>query len=153
MSYSPFQSLLHDFHVQHPEETAAEAEAEGIRGLRFKEERRVVQRQLCQRIAEVLEIVGGDGEHARIDLRFGPRETRQRGDIHRTRGHQGVSHRCAAYLLDAGHYVTDLARRQRVAGLALWREAPDIVDHVRTPNGLRQDPITLLHGALHDAHQ
>lgn len=45
---------LHDLHVQQAQEAAAEAEAHGVVDLRLKLERRIVQLQLAQSLAQVL---------------------------------------------------------------------------------------------------
>ena len=47
------EPLLDDLHVQQAEEAAAEAEAERRRRLRLEEERRVVQPQLLERVAQL----------------------------------------------------------------------------------------------------
>src|SRR6185503_287000 len=46
------ETFLDDFHVQQPEEPAAESEAERGGGLRLVEERRVVETQLLERFAK-----------------------------------------------------------------------------------------------------
>ncbi len=48
-----FEPLLNDLHVQHTKEAAAEAEAECDRALRLERQRRVVELQLLQRIAQI----------------------------------------------------------------------------------------------------
>ena len=53
----PLQALLHDLHVQQAQKAAAEAEAQGVRGLRFVKQRGVVQGQLGQGVAEVLKML------------------------------------------------------------------------------------------------
>ena len=66
------EPLLDDLHVQQPEEPAAEAEAERDRRLRLVEERRVVQPQLLERVAQLRILVAFDriqaGEHHRLQL-------------------------------------------------------------------------------------
>jgi hypothetical protein len=66
------QPLLDDLHVQQPQEAAAEAEAERGGGLRLVGERRVVQLQLLERVAQLLVLLGvrgvEPGEHHRLDL-------------------------------------------------------------------------------------
>ena len=47
------QALAHDVHVQQAEEAAAEAEAERVGGLRLPGQRRVVERQLLERVAQL----------------------------------------------------------------------------------------------------
>ena len=53
------QPLLHDFHVQQPEEAAAESEAEGFGIFRLVEERGVVEPQLSMASRRIL-IGAGD---------------------------------------------------------------------------------------------
>jgi hypothetical protein len=66
------QALAHDVHVQEAEEAAAEAEAEGVGGLGLPEQRRVVERQLLERVAHVRIPVRVEreepAEHHRLDL-------------------------------------------------------------------------------------
>ena len=66
------EPLLDDLHVQQAEEAAAEAEAERGRRLRLVEERRVVQPQLLERVAQLRVLVAFDrvepGEDHRLQL-------------------------------------------------------------------------------------
>ena len=52
------EPLLDDLHVQQAEEAAAEAEAERVRGLGLVDERRVVELELLERVAELRVVVG-----------------------------------------------------------------------------------------------
>src|SRR3546814_17364595 len=52
------------FRSQHAEKADAEAKAQRRRILRFELQRRIVEAQLLQGLAEVLEILGIDREHA-----------------------------------------------------------------------------------------
>ena len=65
------ETLLHDLHVQQAEEAAAEAEAERRRGLGLEEERRVVEPQLLERLAQLAVVVALDriepGEDHRLE--------------------------------------------------------------------------------------
>ena len=65
------EALLDDLHVEQAEEAAAEAEAERLRGLGLVGERRVVELQLLERVAQLLVVVGVGreeaGEHHRLD--------------------------------------------------------------------------------------
>ena len=63
------QPLLDDLQVQQAEEAAAEAEAERGGGLRLVVEAGVVQPQLGQAVAQLLEIVGIDRIQAAPDHR------------------------------------------------------------------------------------
>ena len=72
------EPLLDDLHVQQAEEPAAEAEAERGRRFRLEEERRVVQPQLLQRVAQLRVLAAFDGiepgeDHRLADLEPGKR--------------------------------------------------------------------------------
>ena len=66
------EPLLHDLHVQQPEEAAAEAEAQRHRGFRLEEERGVIQSQLLERLAQLRVLMAlhrvEPGEHHRLQL-------------------------------------------------------------------------------------
>ena len=64
------QALAHDVHVQQAEEAAAEAEAERVGGLGLPRQRRVVEHQLLERVAQVGVVVGVDREQAAEDHRL-----------------------------------------------------------------------------------
>ena len=64
------EPLAHDLHVEETEEPAAEAEAERLRRLGLVEERRVVQLQLLERVAEL-----------RVLVRIGRKEAREDGRL------------------------------------------------------------------------
>ena len=59
------EALAHDLHVQEPEEPAAEAEAQGLRGLRLVEERGVVELELLERVPQLRVLVGVRREEPR----------------------------------------------------------------------------------------
>ena len=67
-----FEALAHDLHVQQAEEAAPEPEAERARRLGFVRERRVVEPQPFERLAQVGVLVALDGiqtaEHHRLRL-------------------------------------------------------------------------------------
>ncbi|PRD36405.1 UNVERIFIED_CONTAM: hypothetical protein NCL1_08904 [Trichonephila clavipes] len=147
------QALLHDFHVQHAEEAAAEAEAQRVRRLRLEEQRRVVQRQLRQRVAERLVVVRGDREQAGVDLRLDLLEAGQHFHAGRGRQRQRVADRRAEDVLDAGDDEADLASLQQTGFGVLGREHADAGDQVRLTRALDQDLVALLHPAVLDAHQ
>jgi hypothetical protein len=66
------EALLHDLHVQQAEEAAAEAEAERTGRLGLVGDRRVVELQLLEALAQVLEVVAVDrvqaAEHHRLGV-------------------------------------------------------------------------------------
>ena len=76
------EPLLDDLHVQQPEEAAAEAEAQRRRRLRLEEERRVVQPQLLERVAQLrvlaaLDRIEPGEDHRLADLEAGERLRRR----------------------------------------------------------------------------
>ena len=76
------EPLADDLHVQQPEEPAAEAEAERARRLRLVGERRVVEPQLLERLAQVGELVAVDrveaAEHHRLRIAVALERVRRR---------------------------------------------------------------------------
>ena len=147
------QALLDDLHVQHAEEAATEAEAQGFGAFRLVLQRRVVEGQFLQGVAEVLEIVRADREQARVDLRLDPLEARQDLDVRRVVQGQRIAHRRAVDILDTGDDEAHLARLQ-VDGLGVLRsEYPDAVHLVDLAGGLHQDLVALLHPAVLHPYQ
>ena len=55
------QALLHNFHVQQPQEAATEAEAQGYRRLGLEGEGSIVQLQFLQAGTQVFVVLGRDG--------------------------------------------------------------------------------------------
>jgi len=139
--------------VQHAEEAATEAEAQGVGAFRHVLQRRVVQGQLLQRIAEVLEVVGADREQSGVDLRLDFLEAWQHFDL-RGRGQgQGVTDRGTVDVLDAGDDEAHFAGLQ-VGGLGVFRgEHAHAVDQVHLAGGLDQDLVAFLDAAVAHAHQ
>ncbi len=64
------QPLLDDLEVEEAEEAAAEAEAQRRAALHLEAERGVVEAQLVEAVAELLEVGGVDGEEAAEDDRL-----------------------------------------------------------------------------------
>ena len=125
------QPLLDDLEVQQPQKAAAEAEAERARVLGLVLEARIVEAQLAERVAQILEIGGIGREHAAEHDRLRRPEARQR----RRRRPAVVGDRVAdpgiGEVLDAGGDEADLARPERLDGLdRLGREHADPVDLV-----------------------
>ena len=71
------EPLLDDLHVQQAEEAAAEAEAERRRRLRLEEERRVVQPQLLERVAQLRVLAAFDRIEPGEDHRLADLEARE----------------------------------------------------------------------------
>ena len=148
-----FETLLDNFHVQHPEEPAPETEAERRRRLWFEMQRRVVEAKLLQRLSKILVFVRVDreqpGENAWLDLL----ESRQRRLTGFPRRGQRIADRRTVDILDAGDDKTDLARAQLVAIEHLRRKDADPVRVVVDACRHHLDLVALAHGATNDAHQ
>ena len=112
------EPLLHDVHVQQPEEAAAKAEAERLRRLGLVAQRRVVQVQLLERVAQRVVFARIDRIEAREHLRLDLLEARQRLGRGRVGARERVADLRGLELLDAGDDETDLARRERRASAA-----------------------------------
>ena len=106
------EPLADDLHVQQAEEPAAEPEAERARRLGLVGERRVVEPQLLERLAQLGVLVAVDrietAEHHRLRVAV----PRQR--LGRMRdGGDGLTDAGLADVLDAGDEVADLAGAER----------------------------------------
>src|SRR5690606_19527222 len=147
------KALLNDLHVQHAEEADTKSETKGIGAFRLILQRGIVERQLLQCLAEILEIVGTDRKQTGVDLRFDTLETRQHIHI-RSRGQgQSIAHRGAMDVLDAGNDEAHLAGLE-IGGLTVFRgEYADAVDLMHLAGGLDQNLVALLHPAVLDPHQ
>ena len=147
------EALADDLHVQQPEEPAAEPEPERARGLGLVGERAVVEAQLLEGVAQVVELVAVDrvepAEHHRLGFlvaleRFG-RGAGQLGD--------GLARACLADVLDAGDEIADLARAQ---GRHRRGDRPSHADLERFVGGAGVHELELRPGAeltVHHPHR
>ncbi len=112
---------MHDLHVQEPEEAAAEAEAQRDRRLRFEVERRIVERELLERIAQFRDLDPFVGIEPAVDHRNDRLVARERfgGGIVGERDR--VADVEVAERLDVGDHVADVAdvERPRLAHVRL----------------------------------
>src|SRR5688572_17381534 len=124
------QPLLDDLEMEQAEEAAAEAEAQSRAGLHLEREGRVVEAQLVQRVAQLLEL-GGVGreqaaEHDRLDLlEAGQRLGRRLAGVG-----DGVADAGLGDVLDLGGDEADLAGAELRQVLDLRAEHADAVDQV-----------------------
>ena len=147
------EPLLHDIHVQQPQETAAKPEAERSGHFGFEMQRRVVQFQLLERVAKLLVVVRTHRKQPREHPRLNLLESGQRllgrigleGD--------GVAHRRAVDFLDARDDEADLAGEQGIAGHRFRREPPQLVDRVTASGRHDADLGARLQRTIHDPHQ
>ena len=152
------EALLHDVHVQEAEEPAAEAEAERLAVLRLEGEARIVQVQLLDRLAQLLEVgllavfVGARRIEVAEDhlLRLfvalerdvGRVEVERDGvaDAHIAEGLHARAHRADLRVAQ----LLDLLREGRVAQQFRHREGAARAHHA--------DLVALLEVAVEDAH-
>ena len=123
------EPLLDDLHVEHAQEAAAEAEPERVGRLGLEREARVVERQLLQGGAQVVELVVGGRKQPAEDDRHGLLVSGQ-GHLGRP-GHLGdrVADADVGEPLDIGDDVADLPDAQLVAG-DLARPEPAQAGHL-----------------------
>ena len=143
-----FQPLLHDLHVQQPQEAAAETEAQRDRRLGLVEERRIVQPQLLERIAQFRILVAFDrieaGEHHRLQF-LEPGQRFERPPV-------GLGDRVAdlrvADLLDVGDQEADFADAKLLGRNGLRREDAELLGLVVLPLGHEGDLHALANRAV-----
>src|SRR5947208_16400722 len=116
------EPLLNDLHVQQPEEPAPEAESQRHRTFRLEEERRIIESQFFQRLAQLRVLMSVDciksREHHRLDL-F---KSRQRLNRRSLLIGDGVTNFRVGDVLDIRHQKTDFARSQFIYLDRLGRE-------------------------------
>ena len=145
------ESLLDNLHVEQPEESAAESEAERQRALGLERERSVVELQLLERGAQVLVLVGLDGIDTGEDHRLDILESGDGlagGIVHRGNRiadlHIGRS-------LDARADVTHIAGADLVAGLHLEFQHAHLVGIVFAARIEELDVVALAQRTVEDA--
>ncbi|MNJ38137.1 hypothetical protein D3C77_329780 [compost metagenome] len=147
------QALLDDLQVQQAEESAAEAEAQGGRALHLIGEAGVVQAQLADGGAQVLEIGGVDGEQAAEHHRLDFLEALQRLGRRLLLISDGVADGGVGDFLDLGGDEADLARAELVDRGVLGQEDADAIDQVRRAGLHHLDAHARLQHAVEHAHQ
>ena len=122
------QPLLHDLHVEKPEEAAPEAEAEGDGAFRMEGEGRVVQVELLKPLAHLLEVLGPDGVDAAEDHRahLGVAGERLLGAV--AGCGEGVAVLDLLGVLDGADDVAHLAGLELADGLLVGAEDADFAD-------------------------
>ncbi len=106
------EPLAHDVHVQQAEEAAPEAEPERPRRLRLVAQRRVVQLQLLERVAQLRVLVGVGREEAREHHRLHVLVAGQRLGRAAPELRERVADAQLRDVLEAGDDVAHLARRE-----------------------------------------
>ncbi len=121
------QPLLDNLHMQHAEKSAAKAESQRVRGLRFIKQGSIVQCELGQRIPEIFVVIRGDSKNTRVNLRLDALESRQRRHVGLACMYERIANRCAVNILDTRHDIAHLTGLQQILGYALGCEYPDAV--------------------------
>ena len=116
------EALLHDFHVEHAQETTTEPESQGGRALRLEDEGRVIELELFHAVTEFLIVLGVDRVDARKDHGFDILETLH-GLFARRRGEgQGVADLDLLSVFNARDDVAHVAGAHRVLRLQVEAE-------------------------------
>ena len=149
----PLQALPDDLHMQHAEETTAEAETQRIGGLGLIEQGGVVQGQFRQGFTKILVLVRRDGEYPGVNLGLDGLKTGQRRHLRPPGVHQRIPHRRALDILDARDHVTHFAAVQAIALDPLGGKNPHAVHLMLFTGGLGDQTIATMEHALLDAHQ
>ncbi len=138
--------------MQEPEESTAEAEPECTGGLGLIGDRGVVQLQLLQTLAEVLEVVAVDREQTAEHHRLRVAVTRERllGGI-RKRRHRLTASRLA-HVLDACDEVTHFARPEFGDGSRSRHACTDLDHFVRRLRLHEQQLAACRQPSVHHAH-
>ena len=139
--------------MQQSQKPAAKTEAEGPGHLRLVVQRRVVEAQFGERVAEFLVILRVDreqpGKHPRLDLLEPGERCRRRPVLQR----DGVADGRAVDLLDACDHEAHIAGGELPFHHRLGRKAPEPVDQVAAAGGHHADPVAALEAAVHHPHQ
>jgi hypothetical protein len=120
------QPLLDDLHVEQPEESAAEPEAERHRALRLVRERRVVEMQLLERLAQERIVLAADRIDAREHEALGGLVTRQWAGRRARVARDRVTDLGLAHVLEPGRHVPDLPGGELPDGDQLRPEDPEL---------------------------
>ena len=147
------QALLDDLHVQKAQKAHAEAETEGMGGLGFPHEGRVVQGQLLQGLLQGLVLVAVDGEQAREHhgLRLAIAGQRR---CHPTGGQgDGIAHLHLAHILEARDQIAHLAHVERLFGHLLGVAGAHFLYEGLGARGHHADLVALLDLAVHHADE
>jgi hypothetical protein len=147
------QPLLDDLEVEQPQEAAAETEPQGRRRLHLEAERSIVQAQLVERIAQLLEIGGIDREEAAEHHRLDQLEARQRLGRRALGVGDRVADRGLRDFLDLRGDETDFAGGKLGQLLDLGPHAADPVDEMLSAGRHELDRLALAKHALHDADE
>src|SRR6185312_7301011 len=147
------QPLLDDLEVEEAEEAAPEPEAQCRAGFHLEAERGVVEAQLVEAVAELLEVGGVDREEAAEDDRLDLAEPGERGLGGALRVGDRVADAGLGDFLDLRGDEADLAGAELAELLDLGAEAADAVDEVGGAGGHELDLRPLADRAVDDADE
>ena len=147
------EPLADDLEMQEPEKAAAEAEAERGRGLHLVGEARIVEAELADRLAQILELARIDREQAAEHHRLRRLEAWQRFRRRLLLVGHGIADAGVGDLPDRGGEEADLARPERIPHLLLGAEDTDAVDLVGAAGQHQPDALAFAERAVDDAHE
>ena len=147
------EPLLHDVHVQQPQEAAAKAESQRLRGLGLELQRRVVQLELFERLAQGIVFARLHRIEAGEDLRFDLAEAGQRLGGGAGQGGDRVADLGGAQFLDAGHHEAHFATLERVALERARRKDAEPLDRIFGPGRHQADALAAGEPPVDHAHQ
>ena len=139
--------------MEEAEEAAAEAEAQSRAGLHLEAEAGVVEAQLGEGVAQLLEIVRVGREEAAEDDRLDFLEAGQGGRGGLARVGDRVADAGLADVLDLGGDEADLAGAELFELLDLGAEDADPVDQMRAAGGHEADLLAALDPPVDDPDQ
>ena len=147
------QALLDDLHVEQPQKSHAEAEAQRHGGLGRPRERGVVHAQLLQGVAQVLVVLVVYGEDAGVDHRLGLAISWQRLRAGAGGVRERVAHAYGLGVLEARDDEADLADAE-LAHELLGRALDAHAVHEEALAGLHHlQLVALLDVSVEDAHR
>ena len=120
-----FKALLHDFHMQESEESAAQAEAEGGGFFGFKTEGGVVQAEFFGGGSQALEVVWRGGKQRGEDMRLGFLKAGQGGFCRGVGAGEGVADAGGGQVFQSGGDIADFPGGEGLAGFGLGGEDAD----------------------------
>ena len=142
------QSLLHDFHVQQPQETATESKSQRHTRLGREGERGIVELQLLERGAQVLEILGLDGIHTSKHHGLHFLKSLDGTLTRALHMGNGVAHTHFHRVLDARNDVAHIAGTQLVARRECQFEHTHLIDVIFLASVDKLHEVVLADGAV-----
>jgi hypothetical protein len=144
------EPLLDDLHVQEAQEPAAEAEAEGVRGLGEERQRRVGERERLEGVAQLLVVAGARRIEVRVDHVLGLFVALEHLDLRALRERQRVTDPNVSQALDVGDEVPHLSGGELITLLHLGREATDLERLVLRAGAHHLHQVALLERAVEE---